>query len=982
MRVRTSAFAAFVIATLAVGIALVPVRGEQIHRHGFNGRQTVLVRGDANVRVEELEHDISTLSFKSQPSSEHIKLNAEAATGDAAFIHYYYDTPPAPVSELLTGGIWVKATRSGVQLRARVVFPKEPDPDNPQLPLTTLIVGQTYTKARSWDKLALNDVPELLNKSLPLLQARIKRAVNTTDAYIDRLVLNLYTGPGAVDVWVDDLDIGPVKSPDQADGANPVLPTAHTRSSNPASGAHGRLVEQRGGGLMVDGKPFLFRAVRHTGTPLFVLRQAGFNSLWVPPDASAQVLDEASREGWMVVPSVPLSSVEAEDEISINRDADALAFAIRKFSGVDVLFWDLGGGRRAEQADSLFKTNNVIRSQDPRRPRGADLWDGFQAYSHYLDVVGAHRWPLFTSLDMVTYRNLLTQWKTLTAGRATYWTWIQNHLPDWYITTVLGQKPTDPFTDPIGPHPEQVRVMAYIALACGCRGLGFWSDRFLADSHQGRDRLQGMALLNAEIGMLTPSLMHVRKRTTWLPTSDRNVMAALMEGDKGNVLLPIWFGPGTQFVPDQGAVKALTITVPLVPDGADPWRITPAGVECLANQTKKDVAGTILTIPEFDMVTPIVFTNDRAGLLVWWQDYVRKYGRLSARWSLDLAAVEYEKVYTIHSKLTAMGVQTRDGERLFVEAAKAHEEARRHFAAEQYSKSYAAAIRALRPLRLLMSDYWHQAVDTLDTPTASPYAVSFFSLPKHFEFARELQKRKAGANLLQYGEFNLAEHLPESGLPVDRLPGWSARYGSLDQVDPTAMIVNAKKLAEKVEPRPAPKPLRGIWTAGREIHPPDEGYMRPQPDLGPSVLKLEFRSKQDVDKDGKARDLVQGPLERSYLAVDSPVVQLPPGTLVRVSAWIRIPREIRGSADGFLFYDDAGGEPLSVRLAVQPEWRQFHLYRIVPESGKMHVTIALTGIGVAYVDNVAIEPMIPIDSGPPAPPGPGVQSASMPIPRR
>ena len=149
----------------------------------------------------------------------------------------------------------------------------------------------------------------------------------------------------------------------------------------------------------------------------------------------------------------------------------------------------------------------------PARPRGADIWDGFSAYSSYLDVVGAHRWPLFTSLDMTKYRDWLIQRHTLTAtSRATFWTWVQNHLPDWYIENVLEQKSTDPFTDPIGPHPEQVRVMAYIAIAAGCRGLGFWSDRFLADSHHGRDRLQGMALLNSEIDMLSPLLMAPRAR--------------------------------------------------------------------------------------------------------------------------------------------------------------------------------------------------------------------------------------------------------------------------------------------------------------------------------------------------------------------------------------------------------------------------------------------------------------------------------------
>src|SRR5438132_14205208 len=102
MPTRVSALGVAAVAAIGVVFGLVPARGQQIHRHSFAGRQTALVRGDANVRVEEKEHDISNQSFHSQPSSEHVKLIADAGTGDAAFIHYYYDTPPAPVTELLS----------------------------------------------------------------------------------------------------------------------------------------------------------------------------------------------------------------------------------------------------------------------------------------------------------------------------------------------------------------------------------------------------------------------------------------------------------------------------------------------------------------------------------------------------------------------------------------------------------------------------------------------------------------------------------------------------------------------------------------------------------------------------------------------------------------------------------------------------------------------------------------------------------------
>ena len=965
-RPRTTALAA---AALAAACAFVPLRAEQIHRYGFNGRQTALVRGDANVRVDENEHDISKLAFHSQPSSEHIKLTAEAAAGDSAFIHYYYDTPPAPVSELLSATVYVKATKPGIQLRARVVFPKESDPANPQAALTTLLPADTYEKTRQWWPLKLENVPELLGKHLPVLQAKVGRAVNTTGAYVDRLVLNLYTGPGTAEVWVDDLDIGPVRPPAKPDAAPPGAPGVPTRNPRADGQSHGRQVEQRGGMVQVDGKPYFFRAIRHTGTPLHVLRQAGFDTLWLPPDAPDDLLAEANREGWLVVPTVPLAAARGDDTsaVALDRSADELAGFIRKFAGTDVLFWDLGGGRTAEQSDRVYRTFEVLRSQDPRRPRGADVWDGFQAYSGYLDVVGAHRWPLFTSLDMGRYRDWLNQRRTLTGVRATFWTWIQNHLPEWYVETVLEQKPGDPFVDPIGPHPEQVRVMAYVALACGCRGLGFWSDRYLADSHHGRDRLQGMALLNSEIDMLSPVLLKAREteKTVWLDTDNGNVKAAFVQTNLGAVLLPIWFGPGMQFVPDQGTAKEVKVTVPLVHDGSDPWRISPAGVECLANSAKKVVGGTELTIREFDLVAPIVFTNDRPGLVAWWQDYARKYGRLAARWALDLAAVEYEKVYTVHNKLAAMGVQVRGAETLFNKAAQYHEEARRNFAADLYDKAYEDATRALRPLRVVMRDHWLQATSSLDTPTASPYAVSFFTLPKHWELFHEVQSRRPGANLLPHGGFELQGRMPAAGVPVSALPGWTARYGTLDKVDVRAAIIPAERLAEKPEPRKAPPPVKGMWKPGRPIPDPDEGYTAPVPELGNGVLCLEVRHHIELDRDGKPKEVSQAPLEKTFLAVDSPPVRLPPGTLVRVSGWVRVPQDIGGTVDGALFYDDAGGEPLGVRVSSLPHWKQFHLYRRVPASGQISVTLALTGVGVAYFDDIRIEPLVPADAAPP-----------------
>jgi hypothetical protein len=63
-----------------------------------------------------------------------------------------------------------------------------------------------------------------------------------------------------------------------------------------------------------------------------------------------------------------------------------------------------------------------------------------------------------------------------------------------------------------------------------------------------------------------------------------------------------------------------------------------------------------------------------------------------------------------------------------------------------------------------------------------------------------------------------------------------------------------------------------------------------------------------------------------------------------------------------------GGEPLAVRLtAPLPRWKQFRLYRRVPASGQVHVTLALTGLGRVYFDDVRIEPLVPSGPGGSAP---------------
>jgi hypothetical protein len=525
-------------------------------------------------------------------------------------------------------------------------------------------------------------------------------------------------------------------------------------------------------------------------------------------------------------------------------------------------------------------------------------------------MLGVHRWPLLTGLELKNYREWLVQRGRLAQGGVYLWTWVQTHLPDWYAELVYGHAADNGFTEPIGPQPEQIRLMTYIALSAGYRGLGFWSDRFLANTHDGRDRLLMMALLNQELEMLAPMLASARD-ITWINTRHPEIKAAVLRYDGGSLVLPIWIGSGSQFVPGQLATNNLEIIVPGAPQEAQAWEVSPGDVRSLAAQ--RVAGGLKVTLPEFGLTAAILLTADvnavDGGTIGRLQQAARHTSKLAAQWSYDLGVEELKKVEQINLQLEQSGQALLSAPRLLEESRRRLKLARdawTHGSPTDYRTAYLEAQRALRPLRVLMREHWDRAVRDLDSPVSSPYAVSFYTLPRHWRFLNEVRSAQAGANLLGTGGFENAAAQPNET--------WSVQEVKLDEVDF------------------------------------DVARVTTQPKEGGQCLKLEV-----LPRDPYAAPAA---LERTYLAVHSPRCSVPPGSLLRISGWVRIPKPIEASTDGVLFFDSVGGEPLAIRLTGKTDWRRFTLYRQAPASGTIGVTVGLTGIGVAYFDDIRIEPLV------------------------
>src|SRR5439155_14714169 len=114
------------------------------------------------------------------------------------------------------------------------------------------------------------------------------------------------------------------------------------------------------------------------------------------------------------------------------------------------------------------------------------------------------------------------------------------------------------------------------------------------------------------------------------------------------------------------------------------------------------------------------------------------------------------KVARIEEQLEQAGHSPPDGQKLLEEARRRLQLCSDYLAKGDYSEADAEAQRVLRPLRILMRSQWNEAIKDLERlPVASPYAVSFFTLPQHWRFLDQVHQAKPGANVLSGGDFEL-----------------------------------------------------------------------------------------------------------------------------------------------------------------------------------------------------------------------------------
>lgn len=903
------------LATLAVAAG--PAREDTPWYEGFEGPETSWRAAGGDAPVQVLAHRRVRGEAATGEGCEQVAITASGGT----YVYFGHDVGRPRVIDELLPTVRVKSDRGGIQILAQIVLPRARDPRSGR-PITTLVHGSSYKAVGRWQQLRLDDVPQQLAQRTRVLRAEMGAAIDPREAHIERILLNVYGGPGVTNVWIDDLDIGGYvgmtpatpATPADDDGPNPAAPATSLETAGWTGSGSERAATVRPGPirldgslLLVEGRPFFPRIVQYQGESLGLLQRLGFNVVWLDRLATPEMLDEAGRLGiWLIGPPPgtpePGTSEPGTSEPGTPHGASAaLAPVGPRYERV--LAWDLGRDLSADELETVKQRASQVRAAD--RPMGRPLvcrpLSNLREYSRCVDVLIVGRSPLGTSLELSAHATWLRERPRLPRAGTCLWTTVQTQLDpsiarQWSDLGLTGAEPAPASS-------EQIRLLTYTAVAAGARGLLFESQSPLdAPDADTRTRALALELLNLEL-TLVDRWAAAGDSAPPVQGSEPEVLGGLAWTDRARLLVAIWSGPGAQFVPGQSAGSGVSFVVKGVPESNRAYLMIPGAMEPL--RPKRVAGGTRITLDEFGL-TSLVLMTEKPSVVAAMTEQTSQIARRAAQLQRDLAAAKLLAVERAEARLASRTAVSQSA--AWLGAARAQmQSSDASLGAGDYPTAYRQAQRAMRPLRLLERAHWEAAVARLPSPVSHPAAVSLATLPAFWTLMEQTASASAGPNVLPGGDFE-----------------------DLDAL------------------------LRAGWRHFR--HEPSDGSAEAElvstaAHSGRYGLRLAASLPLPDDSDV----LVESPPS----SMTSPAVPVDAGQVVCIHGWVQVPKPIAGSVDGLMIVDSLGGEPLAERVQQTAGWREFTLYRVAPRQGQVAVTFALSGFGEAWIDDVTIQPIHP-----------------------
>lgn len=843
----------------------------------------------SDVEYRLLKHQRVPRNPAEKTTCDHLRWT----NGQGTRLLWSCDVPPARVIEELTPQVRVRGDHSGIQVLVRVVLPRAVDPQR-GVPLTTLVAGETYHHVGAWQTLSVADLAMRLEREVWPLRIAQGSPIDIRQAYVDQVLVNVYSGPGTRQAWFADPMV-------QGSVSTPTTEIQLAAFNAQQAAARPPEIKFSGSVLVVDDRPMLPRVIDHRGEPLAFLARLGFNAVRTSDVPTSEMLADAARlRLWLISPPPQPGHLD---------DPGASSAMLADFGPAydRILAWDLGGDLAPRDLAVVRRWAEQVRAADSRVVRPLVGWPDadLRGFSRPLNILVSRRHPLGSSLELRDYATWVRERPRLARPGTPLWTTIQTELPPALIEQQAALAGRQPALGHVGE--DQLRLLVQAAISSGVRGIHFESRaRLDADDPATRARAAALELINLQLRVLEPWLA-AGSFAGVVTGSAPDVSAALLKTDRAQLMLPMWQAPGAQYVPGQSAGLGISIVAAGVPESAAAYEITPAGARAL--QHNRVTGGKRIVLDELGLTTAVLLTQDPLALSRVKRELSETQSR-AAELAVELAAHKFSTVADVDLQMRSMGRGVREADRWLSESRAQLTQAEAFLQRGAFQQTWDACERARRGLQVLSRAHWEQTVAGLSTPTTSAAAVSLNTLPQHLILLRDVRGVAAQLNRLPGGDFE--------DLSRTMRAGWQ----------------------HMEHPHPG-------LASGAEMSPHGAHS-------GRSCLRLRAWAPEGQTAPG----LVESP----PVWATSAAVPVEPGQLLRIRGWVDVPTPITGSVDGLMVFDSLGGQALALRFGETKGWREFVLYRVAPRQEELRVTFALTGMGEARIDDVAVEVLRPLSA--------------------
>lgn len=563
-----------------------------------------------------------------------------------------------------------------------------------------------------------------------------------------------------------------------------------------------------------------------------------------------------------------------------------------------ILVWDLGMELGATDHAWVHEISQQLHERTGR-PVVCSAAGGLRELSRSVDIFCPHRRPLESSLDLNDYSKWLHEHPRLTRPGIPRWTLIQTEPAQSTLRQQAGLAGM-PLAERVVDF-DALRLMVYNAIATGVRGIIFTS-RTSLDQNDELTRRRGMMLelLNLELTLIEPWAAGGNVTAT-VRGNQPFITAAVLRTERARLLLPMWTGPDAQFAPGQAAGHGISITAPGVPETDEAYEITPGGR--FRTSRSRVAGGVLITLNEFDLTSQVLLTQD-ARIVNFVSQQLAQVTHRAVQLRRELLVARLRDVEVWNRRMSEAGLSHSQASIWLSESQSALTRCEASLAAGDDGAAYTHALRAARPLRMLEQEQFQKFAGGQQRKfLSSPLSMSTRTIPEMAAFVRRMDGSSWNLNLLPGGDCENLQRMIDSG--------WNHQQQIVDQVSSAADLAYGGAHS-------------GAFSLRLRVAPHDPGQM-------------------------------PGLLETAPLWISTPPVTVTRGDIIRVRGWVKIPAPITGCVDGLAIADSLGGAELMLRIGVTDGWQEFVLYRYVEDNAPFVVTLALFGVGEAYLDDVTVE---------------------------